>query len=209
MNSQNIISEKREVQKFHSIKLSVNGNIIVTLGKPQEIFIKTDNKVLTNLKIEVNKGELEISLKALTSVKSLVIEIAMEELDNLTINGSGSIEVKDEMNIKNLNFAVNGNGSITTKINSEFFYGKIFGSGKMNLSGKAISTEMEISGSGNILATELESETAKIKLNAAGVAKLNASNNITIDIVGAGEVKYTGTPKIKAKITGSGTIEAL
>jgi hypothetical protein len=204
------ISEQRELSKFTNIKLTCKANIYITQGSTQSVTIKTDNKTLTNLKTEVNNDILTISLFTFTPPQILDIDIVMEDINTLTVNGSGNIKVNNELNIDTLNFFITGSGSITSKINSNYIYTKIFGSGNINLSGSAKTYDLEITGSGQVNASDLTSDAVKISLGSAGICNVKAVNELNITITGAGDIKYSGIPpKIKIKINGSGSVESM
>jgi hypothetical protein len=204
-----IITELRTLPVFHTIKMNCSGKIILTQGKDQIIMVKTDNKALANLKTDVAKGELTITLGGFSKPAVLEIEITMPDISDLEVNGSGKIEVKNEINSSNLSFIVNGNGSITAKINSTFIYNKIFGSGNILLAGKTKSLEVDIFGSGQINSLDLGADDLKAKLSGGGVCKSSVNNDLNLEISGTGELKYNGQPKVKLKINGSGTVESL
>lgn len=204
------ISEQRELGKFNSIKLTCKANIYITQGSSQSVTIKTDNKTLTSLKTEVNNNLLTISLFTFTPPQILDIDIVMEDINSLTVNGSGNIKVNSELNNDALNLFVNGSGTITTKINSANIYTKIFGSGNINLSGSVKTYDLEITGSGQVNASDLTSDAVNITLGSAGICNIKVVNELNIKINGAGEIKYYGTPaKIKIKINGSGSVESM
>jgi Putative auto-transporter adhesin, head GIN domain len=204
-----VISEQRDLAKFFSIKVNCKANINITQGSSQLVIIKTDNKTLTGLKTAVVNSELMISSSSLFPAQVLDIDITMEDINSLTLNSSGTITVNNAINTHDLKLIINGSGSISSNVNSEYVYNKIFGSGNILISGTTKNYEMEINGSGQITASDLTAESVKITLSSAGICKVNATKDMNISITGAGEIKYSGTPKLKVKINGSGSVEAI
>ena len=66
---------------------------------------------------------------------------------------------------------------------------------------------MTISGSGNILALELESETCNVSIPGSGNCDVFVTEELDVFIGGVGSVRYRGDPPIvNTSISGSGTV---
>ena len=202
-------SEERTVSSFHSIKFNCNGNIKITQGTPQKVIVKIDDNLLDSLKTEVNRGELTIALVGIiTNITEIDIEIVMENIDNLTVNGAGNIELLNNVKTENLNLIINGAGNIKLRVDASFIFSKVFGSGIITLFGTVKNQEVEISGSGEVSAFNLITDSLKATLSGSGICRTNVNNLIDLKInMGGGTLEYKGTPKIEAKIGGSGIIK--
>ncbi len=88
-----VIIETREVPEFHSIRLSAHGAVFVTQGEKQSLEIRTDNyDVMRQLKTEVKNGTLKISSKKdVPRASNLRINIVIEQINELSVSGSGSV----------------------------------------------------------------------------------------------------------------------
>ena len=85
---------------------------------------------------------------------------------------------------------------------------KLDGSGatKVEIAGKVMRQEIDLSGAGSYQAAKLDSDEAVVGVSGAGKAMVNARNTLTVDISGAGKVEYVGDPKIKQSISGVGKV---
>ncbi len=203
-----VASENRSLSKFHSVKLFTNGTVNITQGTEQMVIVKTDDNIFPNIKTEVQRGELTISISGIvTNVTSIEIDIVMDDINNLTVNSAGRIVVQNEVNTDNMNLVVNLTGNISLNINTKFLYSKITSTGTITLSGTAETHEIEISGSGLIDAANLKAKKVKAKISNSGKSKVYVEENLDVDFgLGGGDLEYTGNPIINSKFLGGGSI---
>lgn len=202
-----VTSEIRTVSLFHSVRLNCNGVVTIKNGSPQSVTINADDNIFSNIKTEVKGGELNITLSGLISdITKLEVDIVMDNINSLTVNGPGRIDVATEINNKNINLTVFGNGEMTLLINTDIIVSKIIGSGKISVEGKSLSHEVDINGSGQVNAVNLAVDKSKAKISNGGTYKSNVKEEIDLSINSGGNLEYMGSPKIKAKVTGSGNI---
>ena len=82
------------------------------------------------------------------------------------------------------------------------------GAGSITISGKVENLVATINGSGNLELENLVADKAIIKVNASGTANINVKRELRAEIIGSGDVRYSGNPgRVIPKISGSGTIE--
>ena len=205
-----VISETREVSRFHSIRLSINGDVTVTQGKGQSLEIRADNDIMPRLRTKVKNGTLTISSTGVVRGKDfLEIDIEMEEVKGLNILGPGTIKFKNRIEADNVSLKISGSGSIFLELDANDINTKISGSGAINLSGTVRSHTIEISGSGDTNAFELITEKTSVKISGSGGCMVNVSENLDVKISGSGDVEYKGSPKVNLRGSGSGTVKSV
>ncbi len=205
-----IISESRDVSTFHSIRLSVNGDVTVTQGKGQSLEIRADDDIMPRLRTKVKNGTLIISSTGVVRGRAfLEIDIEMEEIKSLNISGSGTIKVKNRIEAATVSLKISGSGSIFLELDASDIDTKISGSGVINLSGTVRSHTIEISGSGDTNAFELITEKTSVKISGSGDCMVNVSENLDVKISGSGDVEYKGSPKVNFRGSGSGTVRSV
>jgi hypothetical protein len=205
-----VISEAREVPSFHSIRLSVNGEVTVTQKKGQSLVIRADDEVLPRLRTRVKNGTLVISsIGGIRRSAQLEIDIEMEEINGLSISGSGTIMVNDRIKADDVSLKISGSGDIFLELDANDIVTKISGSGKINLSGTVKSHTIDISGSGDTKAFDLLTDTTSVNISGSGDCMVNVTENLDVKISGSGDVEYKGSPKINFKGSGSGTVKSV
>lgn len=229
--SGNIISETREVDAFHSVDLSGQGNLYITQGSEHELRIETDDNILKELETEVRNGTLVIKPKGgincLDPTDSIDIYVTMEEIRDLSVSGSGEIIGKTPIETDHLDVGISGSGDLNLDVEAEttsiHISGSgeldlgvgvdelsidISGSGKANLYGEATQHNLRISGSGELNAFDLETEDSNINISGSGDANVWVTKNLEINVSGSGDIRYKGNPEtVKQNISGSGSVE--
>lgn len=83
---------------------------------------------------------------------------------------------------------------------------EVLGSGAVEIGGRADSQNLSVSGSGDYRAMELESKQAKVDVEGAGSAVVNASDALDVTVGGAGSVEYAGDPAVEQDGSGAGRV---
>jgi hypothetical protein len=206
-----ITSITRTISDYN--KISVGGNFDVTLvkGKVGTITIKTDENLLEYIETDVEKGSLSIKEKKgyqIRPKKQVEITIPFDEIEVLSLAGSGSIFTDDNIKSNKLKLSLAGSGNLDIKVTAKDLDTNIAGSGNIKLNGTSNEFECSIAGSGNLNGNKLKAKVANVKIAGSGNIKIDVQNEIHAKIVGSGNVIYTGNPKIvKSKSTGSGSIK--
>ncbi len=72
-----------------------------------------------------------------------------------------------------------------------------------------VAQDIDISGSGEYRAGDLQSETAKIKISGSGDVTLWVIESLDANVSGSGSVNYYGHPQTSLSSSGSGKIKSL
>ena len=186
--SGNIISENRELTNFSSINLIGGIDVNIKFSDKYNCTVVSDENLIPYIKTEVVNNNLQISInKNYSSIEGIEVNVNAPEYDEVSISGSGDINIID---FKNDNLSLN-----------------ISGSGDITANGEVQTLIAKISGSGDIISAELISKSATITINGSGDAKIWASDSISAQINGSGDIEYSGNPiNVKSKINGSGDI---
>lgn len=122
-------------------------------------------------------------------------EILAEKV-RLQLNGSG--DIKSEMLTANeLGLYLNGSGDISVEdamvVNAEL---SLKGSGDMEIKGKCDNVDITLLSSGDISAKTFEAGNAVVSLTGSGDISCNAQNSLSVNVIGGGDVRYRGNPKV-------------
>jgi hypothetical protein len=86
----------------------------------------------------------------------------------------------------------------------------VSGSGKISANGTAKAVYAGISGSGKVLASNLETEKCEVRITGSGDVEVNVKNDLDASITGSGSVNYKGNPShINSHATGSGHVRKM
>ena len=188
--SGNIISESRELNNFTSIILLGSIDVNIKTSESNNCVVVADDNLIPFIKTEVVNNKLNISLnESYSSEEKLVVNINTPNYDEVSLSGSGNINILDFKN-NNLSLNVSGSGNIT-------------GNGEVE------TLVVKINGSGNLMSKEIKSKSATITINGSGDAEVFASDSISAKINGSGNIEYFGNPEnVDSIINGSGDIKS-
>jgi len=209
--SGDIISEERDVSGFNEIHFSGMGDLIIEQGDIEALTIEADDNIIDLIETEVSGEQLEIGLRRginIVPTTRIKMYLTVKDLDRISLSGLGDIDCSS-FKTDELRFSISGSGNVDFNIEADSLETEVSGLGDIYLKGKAGSHEIDISGSGKYDAKELESNDCRIKVSGLGSATVNVSDNLDIDISGAGNVYYVGQPSITQHISGLGKIRSL
>ena len=83
------------------------------------------------------------------------------------------------------------------------------GSGDIKLEGKADTQKVRVSGSGNYLAGDLQTDATEVSIPGSADVTVWAEQDLNIRVSGSGNIRYYGKPVIDQNISGSGDITSL
>lgn len=199
-------SEERMLPEFSKIDVKGIENIYLTQGS-QSLKIVTKNESTKKVLTEVKDNTLIISQEKKSDLEDLAIYISTPNLKRITLCGVGNIIGEDTLKFDNLKLEILGAGNMELILNSTTIYSDIAGAGNLKLSGKAKMHEILITGAGDLNALDLQTEVTKADVAGAGDIQVNATEELTAVVSGAGDVYYKNEPKNKnISISGAGDI---
>jgi len=223
-------TESRTVGSFSKIESKGSAKVVLVAGNSNTLTAEGDEKTLQNLVTEVQGNTLKIYIKSTKKLNlkgGVLVRVPIkQQLDEVSLSGSGSI--KSDTAIKSNNFVasvsgsgkidldkvdaqsasvkVDGSGKIELNLNTGTAKAEINGSGKIELDGKANVFSVNIHGSGNLDASDFTSVATDVSISGSGYVKTNTTKDLSANIQGSGSVKYKGDPTIKKNISGSGRV---
>jgi len=207
-------SKNRDLPKFTSVKLAISANVYLSQSATQSLRIEASEKLLNLIETEVKDGRLIIkwTKNNVRNNEKIKIYISMEEVEGITISGSGDVIADGKIKTDKLELAISGSGDMSfSNLEANDIKSKISGSADISISGSQIANSLSvaISGSGDVEASKLQVKNVKVKISGSGNCKLNVLNQLDASISGSGDVYYKGRPKINGKVAGSGSIRSL
>ena len=148
----NVVTENRTTADYE--KIAVGGSFDVTLidGKEGELTIKIEDNLKQYLITEVKDGTLKVQWKKGVNIytkKGVTITIPFEQINAVSLAGSGNITTKKTISSHDLVLKVAGSGDLDLDVKASDLTAKIAGSGdiRVNVTG---SLKARVAGSGDI-----------------------------------------------------------
>lgn len=200
--------ETRTVNSFTGVSLSISADVYLTQG-PLSVTVEAEADDLKEVITETSGNTLEIKRRPgrWSDMHHVKVFVSAPDIDEITVSGSGNIEVQQSLKSNDISLAVSGSGGIKiANLHSGRVSSAISGSGSIVLSGKndQASLDVAISGSGSLKAEELAVGTAIVRITGSGSARVQVLKELETEITGSGSVLYKGNPQVDARSTGSG-----
>ncbi len=223
-------AETRNIEAFNKVVYALPFAVEFVASDTHFVKLEGDEDTIDAITTEVSGDTLKISkenrwfdwfdgeiivtvgytrLDAITMTGSgngFVAQLTGDQL-NLKISGSAELEL-DELMCNDLTAQIAGSGGITiNQLEADTMQTTIAGSGDVDVSGRVISQDITLTGSGDHNARQLRSQEANVKLRGSGDAELWALTNLHVEVMGSGDVGYYGDPRVSERIVGSGTVK--
>ena len=196
------------IRSFSKITSNVSANIKVSLSDTVSCSVTAQENIVPLIEISNSGNELIIkSSKSYETNMPVDIIVSTKMLEEITLTGSGNIDVLNPVKSNSLKITSKGSGNILVSAYVETLKASLLGSGEINLKGSAGKSNLEIKGSGSILASSLSTNSTSVVVSGSGNAEVNAVSNLNAEMNGSGLIQYKGNPVVKSRIDGSGEIK--
>ncbi len=180
--------EKRDLSAFTSIWTDGAFDVQVVSQQPQSLEIEGDDNLLALVATDVSNGVLRVrNLRGYSTNDPIKIKISMPNIDAVTANGAGTIEVSG---VKSDKFEIDSNGAPTIKV-----------------SGETKALAIDANGAGRIDAHKLRAANAEVESKGVARVEVFASDQLNVTVSGPSTVIYDGDPNLNQTINGPGSIK--
>lgn len=219
ISAQVLIAQKTvnyDLSAFTEISLKCDATLILTQDSVQSVTVKAKEETISKLIVEVSNRKLVIRYPGNVWFNSkwtpgeVLVTVSMPQIDALSHSGSGSVIAEKLITSRILELYVGGSGSIRlNELKAEKISSTLSGSGKLQIAGKGVVSDLKmiVSGSGDVTASGLEAKKVNVVISGSGSCSVHATENLLCKIAGSGSVTYIGNPTIESTIVGSGTVK--
>lgn len=180
--------QKRNVAPFTSISTDGAFTIEVTCQKDVSLEVEGDDNVLEFVTSDVSGNILRIkNTKNYSTKEPVKFKISVPNLEGLSVNGAGHIEIK---NLNNDKFEIDTNGAPT-----------IVASGNTKV------IDVGANGAGKIDVSKLHASRGVVDSRGVSRIDLDVTDQLDATVSGPSTVTYKGDPVVNKTIHGPGKIE--
>lgn len=206
-----LVTETRNPGNFQGIRMAVSGNVYYKQDATYKLEIQAQRNILDVLETPIINNELVIQFKhdvRARRYEDIIVTITAPAINSLSVSGSGNIKTTGAFTAQDMRLSVSGSGDIQVpQLASNSIDAVISGSGNIFvLGGNTNNEQLSISGSGSIDLLNVPAKSAIVRTSGSGTSKVNASDNLDVNISGSGTVYYKGNPVITVKTSGSGQL---
>lgn len=210
----NVVSEVTEVNEFNHLSLKGVFNTTLIQGDKPQVIIETDENLIQTIQIIEDGGKLTIKSKKGMNIKKstkMNVYVTLQNLDDLEIKGVGNVSTENMLTFADpLNVEIEGVGNTHLQLDCGELDANFSSTGNIELEGKVAQAAIRNTGVGNLNAFDLLVENLEIDNSGIGNVKIYASNTLTIQSSGIGNLEYKGDAEIKDfNVSGIGKVRKL
>lgn len=204
-----IVKQDRKVASFDAIDVSGAFDIIISQGAAQSVVVEADENLMKIIKTNVEGNKLVIDTeKPIHHANSLKVYITITELKSLELSGAVDVITEGRLTLPQLHIEGSGASDSKFDLDVQKLDVECSGGSKLKFRGIAKEVHMEVSGAVDLFAYDLPTDIFNLDISGAGKAQINVNKELSVDISGAGTVRYRGNPeKLIENISGAGSIK--
>ncbi len=197
-----------QVPAFTGILVDGALDVHVTRGSTASVTVEGQAELVDLVATEVRNGTWRIyTSKCYSTDAQFVVRIQVPQMDRIELKGSGQVRADSVLSGPKAFLLVKGSGDITVnELHVKQLMVSLRGSGDIAVSGTAERFDAELEGSGDIQAQDLAAAQAEIVVQGSGDATITAIKDLDASILGSGNIRYRGQPKVISRIEGSGMV---
>lgn len=200
-----VTTERRVVQDFQEIEINGVLNVYLKQGALNKVEVKTDDNLQGIVEIKSNNGILYVNTKTNSNFDAtqMDIYITVKNINYLKLDGVTALYTEGiiSLDVLTINKVNTGYMSFSASLNKLFL--TTDGAGDLTLTGKADITEIENAMVGNLHAYGFKTRDLTVIHSGTGVVEVFATERITIDITGVGDIYCKGSPPNISKLSES------
>ena len=204
----------RTTSDYNEISCAGSMDFILVKGEEGKITIEGEKNLLKHIITEVKGDKLIVKVErgvylSSSRNKGIKITIPFQDINDVSLAGSGDLWTKDTISATNLEVSLAGSGDVVVDIDATSVEGNIAGSGDLTLKGNTKNLEANIAGSGDFHGFELQAENTEVSVAGSGDAEVVSLKMLKARVSGSGDIEYKGNPsKEDTKVAGSGSISS-
>jgi len=207
----NIKTEERSVSAFKNVEAAGAVKLYVSQGDLKPVRIETDENLLPYIEVIQDGDQITIRNKEhvnLNPTHDIKIYVTSPLYNKIEVSGASDIIGQGKItNSENLELNASGAGNIDMEVDAPKLSAEITGSGTMNIKGQTKDADLNLTGAADAHCFDLMSENMKVDISGAGSAEVFASVKLDADVSGAGSVKYKGNAAVNQHISGAGSVQ--
>lgn len=208
-----LVSETRTLDVFTKVEIDGGAKVILVQGDEHSVKVEGTQRVVDQLRTEVKDGVLVIDYRNRKLFEnwseSPTLTITFKDLSAFRLDGGAELKA-DNLNLADLNFKINGGASV--KLNNlviNTLNMTLAGGGDIRVSGVAKNLTIDVSGGTNFEAEDFKCANVSVEVGGAANVVVWATQTLNLDLAGAYNVGYWGSPNVIQTIGGIGQIKAL
>jgi Putative auto-transporter adhesin, head GIN domain len=211
-NNQKNKTERPDLTNFTKVFIDLSADVYIRQADSFRCRIDGAKRGLEDVRAEVKDGELSIYRRDkqhwFGSIERIIVIIEAPNFEKLDFSGVGKLVSENKLTGKNLQIESNGPVEmILDSVDYQHVSIDFNGVGTISIGGKAVSTTLQMNGTGWIDAYHLKTETANCETSGIGNISCQATEELIARVSGIGGIRYRGEPKsLRKSVSGIGRV---
>ena len=207
-----IIKITRTTSDYDAIRCAGFMDFELVNGKEGNITIEGEKNLLEYIVTEVEHNALIVKVEKGVNLKTswkkgIKVTIPFEDIDKVSLSGSGDLWNKDQLDTNKLKVNLSGSGDIILKVETDAIVSNVTGSGDITISGETSDLETKVTGSGDFHGFDLNADNTEAYVTGSGDISVVSNKMLKARVTGSGDIEFKGNPDIEdTKVIGSGSI---
>lgn len=205
----NLVTNTCFVDQFSDVELQSSANVEIVKGDVFDVQVSDYENIIDCIGLKVIGNKLivrkEPNTVAVWNSKAHVRITMPDSLYSVRLSGSGTMKIGPSFNQLNyVTLSGSGNLIVSQLVNPNRLEAQLTGSGNLSVSGSVPYLVVRNSGSGDMKLSNLMSHDASCKLEGSGDVYVSIENKLDVFLSGSGDLVYNGNPVIHSYTSGSG-----
>lgn len=198
------------VAPFQRLVLKSSLDVRLVQGAEQKVEVQGPSNLAELVNTQVVDGTWTVEVKECFRTRpAMFVLITIQDLQAITIQGSGNIQSKGAFIADALDLTIQGSGDMDLDLSATRIKATVQGSGDVLLRGSTSYFETRIQGSGDVNTLELAATDVKASIMGSGDVAVQCNGVLDASIMGSGNISYRGIPtEVLQSIKGSGSIRS-
>lgn len=201
------------VTDFDRVVVTGPYTVQLVVGRPSSAVARGSRDALDRLTVDVQSRTLRIQPNRSAwggtpgaDVGPVTILLATRDLRSVRAIGPATVDVEGGRGL-NLEFLVQGSGRLrATGVAADNVSLGLLGSGRLEVAGTARALVADVQGTGDVEASRLLAQNARLNTTTIGTVALNVNGPVTVNANGLGSVAVTGRPVCTVRGPGAGQV---
>ena len=204
-------SRRVDVAGVTRLEVDAGFDVRVGVGQPEVAVVTYDEGIAELIDVGVAGGTLQVRLKPTDAIEDWPdprAEVTVRRLEGIRVAGGSTVTVATRIEGPALRLELSGSSLVAADLGVERAEGTVSGASRLELTGTAGALELDGSGASNLALTGLAVDDLDIQLSGASRADVQTDGTIAVQLSGASQLTYRGTPSFTRRDTsGASTIQ--
>lgn len=202
-----IITESRPITEFSEVYVQGDYTLHIKQGNRYKLFLKMDDNLLDNTITEIEGDKLQIiSNSSVLRSSAKDIYITVKDLNRIKLVGAVDLTNSNVFSVNSLSIISEGICNIDLHVHSNIVSLKLSGSSNVKIIGISNNLDVDMAGYGTLNSLGLFCDNVTLNLSGAVSSKVFSKKYLDVDINGAGQVYYKGTPELIIETSRKGKV---